>query len=192
MFDKFRTRDIINSHIERPRGIHEDLGLGKFKNYIQAVIIRKDGSEEEVLGFNSRTNAGALWQANMMCGTPTTPANYIALSQNILTPQLTDTTLAGEITSSTDTGLVRTQGTFAGFTPATVLNGNALFQVQTQFLSAPVGTPAPGNPAISITINSAGMFDAAINGTLFVQANFDTPAVLTSGDRLIFAWVIGI
>lgn len=189
-FDKFRTRDLINSYVERPRLLEDN--FGNFKNFIEASIIRKDGSVEKIKSYNMRTTAGALWQANMMCGTPTAPANYIALSTEVLNPSLADTTLNGEITSQIDTGLVRTQGQFSNFVPPQAIGGNAIFQVGTQFLSAPVGTPQPGSPAISVTVKSAGMFDAPVGGNLFVQANFDNPAIMTSGDRLVFSWVIGI
>jgi hypothetical protein len=162
-------------------GIVENLCNALPRNLVTAKVIRADGTLVSMHGFNTRENAGALWQAQVMGSAAGTPANYMALSANVLTTATGDTTLSGEITSGTNSGLARAQGTYQGYNAPTSQGGTANYQITHTFTSA-----------ASTTVNSAAMFNASSGGSLFVEANLSPAATLATGDQLVLTWTVNI
>ena len=136
---------------------------------------------ETSVTYNTRTNAGALWQAGIMGNASGNPANWIALSTVTLTPAEGDTTLTGEITAGTDAGLVRTQGSFTNYVAPSVVGGPASYDIVYTFTAEH-----------NTTVLSAAMFDASTGGNLFVEANLSVPATLASGDSVKITWTVQI
>jgi hypothetical protein len=152
------------------------------RNKVEISIFRPDGSLKAYsCGYNSRVNAGALWQATLMGSAAGTPANYMALSATVLTPAATDTTLSGEITAGTNSGLARSQGTYGGYSAPASLGAQATYTISKTFTSS-----------ASTTVNSAAMFNASSGGSLFVEANLSPAATLANGDQLVLTWTINI
>lgn len=180
MLEKFKTNCKIAVEVLRGRAMPETL-IPRKRNHVEIEIIRVDGTHEKVEGWNSRVNAGALWQADVMGSAAGAPALYIALSSAVLTPAAGDTTLASEITSGVNTGLVRTAGTFQNYTAPGSLGGAASYQITNTFTSA-----------ASTTVNSAALFNASSVGSLFVEANLSPAATLANGDQLVLVWTINI
>lgn len=130
--------------------------------------------------YNVRTAAGALWQAGIMGSGAGTPAGFIALSTAVLTPANGDTTLTSEILTGTNAGLARAAATYQSYVAPTVLGNAFAYQLYKLYTTS-----------AAATINSAGQFTAASAGTLFVEANFATPATLgQANDQLATSWNI--
>jgi len=180
MFEQFKETAHILGDVLEGRAFASTL-LPKCRNKVTAEIIRVDGSKEVITGYNSRVNAGALWQAQLMGSAAGTPANYLALSTAVLTPAAGDTTLASEIVSGTNTGLVRVAATYGGYTAPGSLGGSASYTLTHSFTSA-----------ASTTVNSAALFNASSAGSLFVESNLSSAATLASGDVLNITWQINI
>jgi hypothetical protein len=149
------------------------------RNSVQAVLTRANGSVEDLsVGYNSRVDAGASWQAQLMGSAAGTPAAYLALTATVITPAKTDTTLTSEITTN---GCARALATYGGYTAPSSLNGAASFTLSKTFT-------ATG----SQTVSSAALFNAASAGSLFVEAVLGTAATLANGDSLQITWTINI
>lgn len=180
-FDFLKTTMRIGADVIRGRAFAETL-VPKNRNYVKIEKIAADGTRTILSdGYNSRVNAGALWQAGVMGSASGNPANYIALSTATLSPAAGDTTLSGEITSGVNAGLARTQGTYQNYTAPSTLGGSASYQITNTFTSS--GTA---------TVNSAALFTASSGGSLFVEANLSPAATLASGDMLILTWTVNI
>lgn len=162
---------------------HVETLIPKNRNYVRIERVAADGTRTLLLdGYNTRTDVGALWQAGIMGSTSGNPANYIALSTSTgASFAKTDTTLSGEITSGTNAGLSRAQGTYQSYTAPSSFGGSASYQITKTFTSS--GTA---------TVNSAALFDAASAGNLFVEASLSPAATLASGDQIILTWTINI
>lgn len=180
MFEEIKETTQILGDVLQGRAFASTL-LPKCRNKVTAEIIRVDGTVEVITGFNSRVNAGATWQASLMGSAAGTPANYLALSSTVLTPAAGDTTLSGEITSGTNTGLVRVLATYGGYTAPGSLGGSASYTLTHSFTSA-----------ASTTVNSAALFNASSGGSLFVESNLSSAATLSNGDVLNITWQINI
>ena len=121
MFERLKTESRIAADIVRGRAFPETL-IPKERNHVELLITRKDGSTEYVDGWNARTNAGAQWQAQVMGQAACTPALYVALSTTLISALMTDTTLAGEVTTALSaSGLMRAAGTYQTYTAPTGL-----------------------------------------------------------------------
>jgi hypothetical protein len=182
MLKKIKEIAQVVSHVATGKSMVETLVPQK-RNKVEVTVIRADGTVSKHLGYNTRVASGALWQADVMGSAAGTPANYIALSSNVLTTANGDTTLSGEISSGTNAGLARALGTFQNYTAPTVSGGGgaASYQITKTFTST-----------ASSTVNSAGMFNASSGGSLFVEANLSPAATLANGDQLVLTWSINI
>lgn len=181
MFEEIKETAQILSDVLEGRAFASTL-LPKCRNKVTAEIIRADGSKgPTIIGYNSRVNAGSLAQALLMGSAAGTPFNYLALSTAILTPAAGDTTLASEITSGTNTGLVRVAATYGGYTAPGSLGGSASYTLTHSFTSA-----------ASTTVQSAALFNASSGGSLFVESNLSSSATLANGDVLNITWQINI
>jgi hypothetical protein len=137
--------------------------------------------------FNTRTSAGANWQAGIMGSAEANPASFIALTATAITPANADTTLSGEITSSVDTGLARAASTYQNYTAPASTGAAASYQ---QFKLFTSGT---GSRTYPETVASAGMFNASSTGVLFVEAAFSASASLgATGDQISVTWTVNI
>jgi hypothetical protein len=119
-----------------------------------------------VVGVNIRTNAGIDYVADSLGNNASRPAvaQYMALSNDGTAPAAGDTTLAGEITSGTDSGLARAVATYAHTTTTTT------YTLQKTFTAA----------ATEAGVQKDGIFTASSVGILFVSSLFTaTPMVAT-------------
>jgi hypothetical protein len=136
--------------------------------------------------FNARVNKGADLIASLITGAAQNsissplPPKYIALSTSSLTPDKTDTTLAGETAA---TGLARALGTQGGYTGPSTLDGAALYTVTKTFINTSAG---------AVTVVSAALFDAAADGNMFVEANLSANAVMAVNDTLAITWTVNL
>ena len=148
--------------------LHE--GRSDLPHYVHVVGRHPDGTVFlDVTGHNIRTNAGINWQYNQMAGTAAAVCNYIALSDATLTPNVTDTTLASEITTN---GLQRVTG-------APTHSSNA-----TSYTLVNVFTATSAQAA-----KDTAIFNAASNGTMCFENTF-TEATLATNDTLTVTWTI--
>ena len=178
MLENLKTEFAVLASVIRGRSMVETL-VPKKRNRIEATIIRADGTVEKLEPFyNSRVNTGASWQASVMGSAAGVPANYIALSGNVLSPASGDSTLSGEIVGS---GLTRTQGTYGGYTAPSGLGASASYQISYTFT-------ATG----SQSVNSSALFNQSAGGSLFCEANLSNAATLASGDQLQIIWQVNI
>lgn len=142
-------------------------------------------NRRSTFSFNSRTDIGASVTASRMAGstlgTATSPAAplYIALSTATLTPNKADTTLASETVVA---GIARALATAGTYTAPSVLDGSASYVLTKAFTLTGSAT----------TVVSAGIFDAASVGNLFVEANLSSSAVLATNDILTITWTINV
>jgi hypothetical protein len=136
--------------------------------------------------YNARVNKGADLSASLLSGTSFNsitsplPPKYVALSTAVLTPAAGDTTLASETAVS---GLARALGTQGTYTTPVVLDGAASYTVTKTFTNTTAGV---------VTINSAGLFDAASTGNLFAEANLSVAAAMQVNDTLAITWTINL
>ena len=155
------------------------LGLSGF-NEIEVLVNGRPVS----YSYNSRTDKGAALTASLLAGSALgsvvspLPPLYIALSTSSLTPAKGDTTLTGETSAS---GLARALGSAGTYVAPSVLDGAASYVVSKVFTAG-----------AGATIVSAGLFDAASTGNLFVEANLSSSAVLVLGDTLTINWTINL
>jgi hypothetical protein len=129
------------------------------------------------VSHNIVTNAGQNFTQHKLfnsgAGTPTTFAQYIALSTDATAPAYTDTSLLGEITTG---GLARAQATF---TAGTASLGDVTARLSVTFTATAAFTG----------VQKAGLFTAATGGVLFAENTFP-PVNLQSGDQLTINWDI--
>jgi hypothetical protein len=177
--ETLRTEAGILADVVRGRAFVETLRPSK-RNAVKAVITRANGSVEELgVSYNSRVDAGALWQAGIM-GNATAAASmqYIALGSAALTIAKGDTVLASEITTN---GCGRALGTYGTYTAPASLNGAASYVISKTFTATGAQT-----------VNAAALFNAVSAGTMFVEANLSSAATLANGDTLAITWTINI
>lgn len=171
------TKWFLHTKIGAWIGYH--IGISGYNRLDVLVNGKRIGSS-----YNSRVDKGGALTASLMSGSSLgsivspLPPLYIALSTSTLTPAKGDTTLSGETSASS---MGRALGTAGTYTAPSTLDGSASYIVTKTFTAS--GT---------ITIVSAALFDAASTGNLFVEANFSTSAVLSSGDTLQVNWTINI
>lgn len=131
--------------------------------------------KHDSLHHNLRTNAGADWQAALMGSAAGTPAQYMALSNSNTFPgthpAAADTTLTGEITSTTDTGLVRALGVYAHTTGTT------------SYTISKTGGSA-FTAATGATVYGEALFTAASAGTMPFESALTSAPVMNAGDTL--------
>lgn len=159
--------------LTRGRAI-EDIARLK-ANQVHAMIIRKDGSVEDLgVANNLRTTAGLDWQADVM-GNSSQPAaaRFIGLTTNTGAPAAGDTTLTGEIATG---GLTRTAGTYA-HTP-----GATSYTITANWTASATHT----------AVHKAGLFTASSGGTMAFETNLNADATLASGDQLQVTWTVNI
>jgi hypothetical protein len=123
----------------------------------------------DVTGHNLRTNAGINWQYGQMAGGTAAVCTYIALTNTAITPNATDTSLSGEITTN---GLARALGT------ATHTSNATSYTLAYTFTAT--GTQAA---------QAAAILNASSSGTMCFENTF-TQASLVSGDTLTVTWTI--
>ena len=180
MFKRLKTMARITDDVIAGRCTPETL-IPKLRNHVVCEIIRAaDGSREVVDGYNTRVNAGASWQAQVMGSSNANPASWIALSTSTLTYSTVDTTLVGEVNT---TGLSRAPGTFSYTAAPTSTGGQATYTISKTFTA---GTAA--------TIASAAMFNSSGSGAtgIFVEANLSPAATLANNDQLVLTWTVNI
>lgn len=123
-----------------------------------------------------KTNAGNDFQALVMAGAgngtgTSAPANYMALTANSTAPNVTDTTLAGEITTASG-GLIRKSCPY-GHTAGAA-----------SYTLTPVYT-ANGSDVLPVTVAKIGVFNASSAGTMVFETTLSSTATLSaSGDQL--------
>jgi hypothetical protein len=164
------AKDLMKQMYERmfPAGLHE--GSSNLPHWVHIIARHPDGTVFlDVTGHNLRTNAGINWQYNQMAGTTAAVCTYIALSNATLTPNVTDTTLASEITAN---GLARANGT-----PTHTSNATSYTLAYT---FTATGTQAAQDTA---------MFNASSSGTMCFENTF-TQASLSTNDTLTVTWTI--
>jgi hypothetical protein len=145
-------------------------GQSNLPHWVHVVARHADGTVFlDEWGHNLRTNAGINWQYGQMAGTPAAVCSYIALTNTAITPNATDTSLSGEITTN---GLARANGT-----PTHTSNATS-YTLSNTFTAT--GTQAA---------QAAGMFNASSSGTLCFENTF-TQASLVSNDTLTVTWNI--
>jgi hypothetical protein len=148
----------------------EESVTARVPNVVHIVARHPDGSVFYDHWFhNLRTNAGATWQEGQMAGTPGAACTYIALTNTAITPNATDTTLSGEITSN---GLARTLGT-ASYTAAATS-----YTVKNTFTAT-----------ASQAAQATGLFTASSGGTMCFENTF-TQVSLNTNDTLTVTWTI--
>lgn len=124
-----------------------------------------------------RVNSGTDHQSRVMFDTASNgtgvyaASNYVALTENSTAPAAGNTTLAGELT---DSGLTRTQGTYAH------TNGTNTTNITKTFTSG-AGVPRQ--------INKAGLFNAPSAGTLSFETPVPSPPTLVGGDQVATNWL---
>ena len=176
---------LLHTRVGSCIGFH--LGISGY-NHVSAVIKPVRGKMRRVRrSYNARVNVGAALTAYLMSGSNlgslTSPAvpKYIALSTNVLSIGSGDTTLSGE---TAGTGLARAAGTIGGYVAPSTLDGSASYTITKTF------TNNSGGP---VTIQSAGLFDAASTGNLFVEANlFSSASLPNPGDQVVISWVVNV
>jgi hypothetical protein len=137
--------------------------------------------------YNARVNKGADLMASLLTGTSINsissplPPKYIALSTSVLTPAAGDTTLSGETAA---TGLARVLATIQNYVAPASLDGAASYDLFHLFTNSSGGT---------VTLQSAGLFDAVSTGNLFAEANNPLGStVLNNGDQTSATWTVNI
>ncbi len=125
-----------------------------------------------------RTTNGRDWQAGVMGDTSSNAtgdyaaANYIAVTADATTPEATDTTLPGEISSGT---LVRVQASYAH------TSGTDSYTLSNVFTSDQ-----------TITLAKIGIFNASTAGTLVFEDLLPETAVLYSGDQILIVETVDL
>ena len=130
---------------------------------------------------NNRTDMGALWHANTLCGTVADgTVGCIGLTGTIATPTGTVTSLIAEISTY---GFQRTAATRQAYVAPTVLNGTFTMDVYHQFMHTGTGT--------AVGLGMAGLFNKVSAGTLYALATFTQgPATLSLGEKLDVTWTV--
>lgn len=113
---------------------------------------------------NLRTTVGIDWQSALMGKVSGQPlgAGWIALSADLTSPAVTDTSLPGEFTTG---GLARAAATYVHTA------GVSSFTLSFSFTSSATNT-----------INKTALFNAATAGTMPFESLESTPAPLVAGD----------
>ena len=149
--------------------------------FLSAKVTRKDGSTKQLacLKHNLLTNGGRdVMHSN--CYTNVTSGtrgfNYIAVTQSIITPAASDTTLAGEETTN---GLQR-----AAASPA------ASHTTGTNSSTVEVTMTASGSFS---DVKASATFNASSGATMGHIANYATGSgTLISGDTLKTTWTLNL
>lgn len=125
--------------------------------------------------FNTRTNAGRDWQSDVMghLSVQPAPSKYVGLTATLVTIAGTETSLTGEIASGT---LAR-----AIYTAYNHTAGTTTYNQTKTFTSDQ-----------TITLQTAGEFNAAAAGTMPFIANITPNAPTVSGDTLAVTWTKNI
>ena len=147
----------------------------QFQNTVTIQVIRNGKVISEAHTHNLKTLAGAAFLAGQMSGTGTaTNVKYISVSNDATAPAITDTVMAGELTTN---GFSRAAAnyTFGGSCSAYPCTYTLDF---TWTASAGVSN-----------IQKAGAFTASSGGTMFLETAF-TPQTLNNGDQLKLVWSI--
>jgi hypothetical protein len=142
----------------------------RLPNLVHVVGRHPDGTVfYDHLWHNLRTNAGINWQYGQMAGSTAAVCTYIALTNTAITPNATDTSLSGEITTN---GLARALGTASHTSNATS------YTVANTFTA----TAAQGAQA-------TGLFNASSAGTMCFENTFSA-VTLNQNDTLTVTWTV--
>ncbi len=163
-----------------------------------AEAVRRLGGELASVTPNLRTNVGIDFCATQLGSTsPTTQADYIALSNNTNAPSATDTssTIPWSTASSTDgaagsgrgeytgVGMTRKQATYAHTTSATSYSQTATWTASGTVTSVQLAGLFGGS---SRTAQST-----SANNILFLENTF-TATTLATNDQISLAWTVNI
>ncbi|MDE1830034.1 MAG: hypothetical protein KGI25_06910 [Thaumarchaeota archaeon] len=164
--------------------------LGHIKEYRQTDnLVTNAGTDCTGSVLFGATHFGA-------CGSsPTTFTNIGLSTSNLESAAVTDTSLASELTSAgwgSSCGLLRANAgsvsyTTTGSTSTGVTNPNTNVQISRTFTASPSPTCTGTYP---VSLNSAGLFDAASAGDMFAEHAFGNAVSLNSGDSLTVTWSI--
>lgn len=169
-----------------------------FSGHIIAVVTDADGNIKAYRQTdNIIVNAGRNCAADLVFGTGfggcTGEAAFdkVALSDNtIASAAATDTTLTGECDGTPDcgTGLnARVTGTVASSSPGQLASGTSGAATDAITKITATFTKTAGS---TVTINSAGLFDATTNGNMFAEKAFSSGVPLSANDQLTVTWLI--
>jgi len=148
-------------------------------NKVLTRVIRSNGSVEERIHENLRTNAGVNWQADHMGSASIAPIQNIALTEDTTTPASGMTNLVGELAAD---GLSRKTATYAHTADASTYTQSASWQY---------------TGASTVTVARAALAYGATDldtsaDTHFLITAVSPVAVLTSNDTLEVDWGISI
>jgi hypothetical protein len=161
-------RDFIHRMFRETFGVEE--GAAGLPHIVHVVARHPDGTVfYDHTWHNLRTNAGINWQYNQMAGTTAAVCTYIVLTNTAITPNATDTSLSGEITTN---GLSRALGTASHTSNAT------------SYTVANTFTATAAQSA-----QATGLFNASSSGTMCFENTF-TQASLSTNDTLTVTWTI--
>ena len=135
--DSLKTDDATLSRVMRALAAREELHPGERANYIEAVVHDRFGNQKGFAsGWNSRTDQGANWQAQLMGNAAGTPALYVALSAASLTITKTDTFMGSNSVGTNEiaaNGCTRALGSYGTYVAPTVLGGVFSFVITKVF-----------------------------------------------------------
>ncbi len=154
------------------------------ENIIKAIgrvhVVQKDKDGNilyEESGFNTVTAVGLAAIAGLVGNTGAVTAfTYLALGTGTTSPVIGDTTLEGEISSGTDSGLARTTATVSRTT--TSQTNDTLNFVYTFTATT------------SQTIGKAGIFNASSVGVMLASKKFASTIALVAGNTLAVTYTI--
>jgi prepilin-type processing-associated H-X9-DG protein len=179
MKESIQTSEVAVASVARNRTAVENIKAHKGR--LDVTIVYADGSVEvHEPSFNSRVNAGANAEANILFGATGTTSvsgafNYIQLSSSVIAPAAGDTSLAGAISGS---GLSIKQVLPSYSAPASV--GSQYSVVYSTSYTA----------TASVSVNSLGLFNNISASVLFSEVALSSTATLSSGDLLNVAYTI--
>lgn len=146
--------------------------------YVSAVVTKKNGERKQLALFkhNLLTDAGESWMHDQVyknTSAGTRGAGYIAVTQAVITPAVTDTTLGSEMSTLGFTRFDATTKTYTGASNSTL--------IETTFTSSGAIT----------SILASALFNASSAGTMPHIANFTTGSgVMASADTLKVSWTL--
>jgi hypothetical protein len=151
----------------------------KVKGYVEIVVIRKDGTIENLGGTdNLFTNGGRDFGHNQVyinTSAGTRGAGFIGLTTDTAAANAADTSLASEITTN---GLAR-----ADASTKTHTSGTNVSTIQNTFTASGAFT----------AVHKAALFNAAgppVNGTMVHEAVLPSDVTLASGDSVQITWTV--
>jgi len=127
---------------------------------------------------NSRVDAGAAAVANNISGTQVAAFTYAALSTDGTAVSKADTVCPSEIGTN---GLARHVTAYGTYTPPSVLNGAASYQLTYTW-------SATG----SSTVAKICLLNASSSGTMLFETLLGSPVSVLSGDSVVLVWTVNL